>query len=78
MVQTEINEERNVITFRTNATVMLQDYYSKQQKKESNAEEKIKLLQHLSRKTLEHPIKPTQRKLASSTYQILLEYCLKN
>jgi len=43
MVQTEINGKPNVIT--TNTTVVLQDYYSKQQKKENTAEEKIKLVQ---------------------------------
>ena len=47
IVQTEINGKPNVITFRTTARVVLQDYYSKQQQqeKENTAEEKIKLVQ---------------------------------
>ena len=46
MVQTKINGKPNVITFRTTARVVFQDYYSKQQQeeKENTAEEKIKLL----------------------------------
>ena len=46
IVQTEINGKPNVITFRTTARVVLQDYYSKQQQQKQNtAEEKIKLVQ---------------------------------
>jgi len=53
IVQTEINGKPNVITFRTTARKVLQDYYSKQQQEKDNtSEEKIKLLQNLLRKTL--------------------------
>jgi len=45
LIQTEINGKPNVVTFRTTARVMLQDYYSKQQQKQNTAEEKIKLVQ---------------------------------
>ena len=44
IVQTEINGKPNVVTFRTTARVVLQDYYSKQQQQDT-AEEKIKLVQ---------------------------------
>ena len=46
MVQTKTNGKPSIITFRTTARVVLQDYYSKQQQqeKENTAEEKIKLL----------------------------------
>ena len=44
IVQTEINGKPNIITFRTTATAVLQNYYSKQQQeKENTTEEKIKL-----------------------------------
>ena len=50
IVQTEINGNPNVITFRTTARVVLQDYYSKQyQEKENTAEEKIKLVQAVAK-----------------------------
>ena len=45
LIQTEINGKPNVVTFRTTARVVLQDYYSKQQQKQNTAEEKIKLVQ---------------------------------
>ena len=48
IVQTEINGKPKVITFRTTARVVLQDYYSKQQQqilKQNTAEEKMKLVQ---------------------------------
>lgn len=45
LIQTEINGKQNVVTFRTTARVVLQDYYSKQQQKQDTAEEKIKLVQ---------------------------------
>ena len=45
IVQIEINGKPNVITFRTTARVVLQDYYSKHQQKQTTAEEKIKLVQ---------------------------------
>ena len=42
IVQTEINGKPYVITFRTTARVVLQDYYSKQQQQKQNtAEEKM-------------------------------------
>ena len=45
LIQTEINGKPNVVTFRTTARVVLQDYYSKQQQQKQNtAEEKIKLV----------------------------------
>ena len=46
IVQTEINGKPNVVTFRTTARVVLQDYYSNQQQQKKNTtEEKIKLVQ---------------------------------
>ena len=46
IVQTKIYGRPNIITFRTTARVVLQDYYSKQQQeKENTAEEKIKFVQ---------------------------------
>ena len=54
MVQTKINGKPDVITFRTTARVVLQDFYSKrQQEKENSAEEKIKLVQAAAKLTEE-------------------------
>ena len=47
IILTEINGKPNVVTFRTTARVVLQDYYNKQQQQQekNTAEEKIKLVQ---------------------------------
>lgn len=45
IVLTEINGKPNVITFRTTARTVLQDYYSKQQQESNTTDEKIKLVQ---------------------------------
>ena len=45
IVLTEINGKPNVVTFRTTARAVLQDYYSKQQQESNTTDEKIKLVQ---------------------------------
>lgn len=45
IVLTEINGKANVVTFRTKARVVLQEYYNKQQLDKCTDEEKIKLVQ---------------------------------
>ena len=67
IVQTEINGKPNVVTFRTTARVVLQDYYSKQQQQKKKTLQRrrsslYRQLQSLSRKTskpLKHPMKST-------------------
>lgn len=45
IIYTEINGKPNVVTLRTTARVVLQDYYETQQKQTNTSEEKIKLVQ---------------------------------
>ena len=45
IIQTAINGKLNVVTFRTTARVVLQEYYNKQQQENDTTEEKIKLVQ---------------------------------
>ena len=48
IIKTEINGKPNVITFRTTARRVLQDYYNKQQQNKNTTEEKIQLIQAAS------------------------------
>ena len=45
IVLTEINGQPNVVTFRTAANVVLQEYYKQQQQEEDTVEAKIKLVE---------------------------------
>ena len=86
IVQTEINGKPNVVTFRTTARVVLQEYYNKQQQQQekNTTEEKIRLVQAAA-KLIKEDIKAIQtshevylscddlelEEAASNIYQIL-------
>lgn len=77
IIRTEINGKPNMVTFRTTARVVLQDYYSKQQQNKKTLQKRksslYRQLQTLSRKIskpLKHPMKSTQFAMTRGWHQI--------